>query len=717
MIRSFVKKHYILILLILLHVFTHHTWIFNFDYLTYGDARVYPPQMQPSLVVNSGHIYATGLDLGSFELSGGANVIRLVHGLLASVGLFYNISFRVIYMYFYVFLAPLAIYLLASKFVKSKFGVFCAGLVYLFNTYFLVLQTAGVTMLLANMWGTFMLLFYYKFFVEKRTVPNFLMLILVSFITSIYEFRIFYIAFLICSLLILYKFIFVERKFSDLLIHGCTLVYTLLLNSFWFFPVIFSGQLLDNRLFSRGLFGSGYFDILSAFNLFHRFWSGGAVAQFQNQPIPLYMWLVPVMLIIGIYKSRGIRFANFFALLSILGIFLTKQTDLPFPGIYSWLYDNFPGFNAFREASKFYYVSAIGFSVVIGLFMDWLWSFKPKLILQSYLRLFISVLCVFIFLYNSKPLVTLEFGSLFIPRHIPEEYKIYNDFIIDQQAPFRTLWFPSDSKWGYYSNTNPKLSFASLSTVYWKFLTERTDYTEFPAPPNTYSNLLRQSYSDNLLDAHSIKYVVVPIKDLSNDDDFFIHFGYDRNFYLSVISELDFLEEIPLEAGELRVFENFDYKPRIYLTSIRENMHTNIQAVEVSHRYVSPTQYKVSITNLNSITQLNFSEYYDKGWGLRVGNISWFESLMQKDYFVDSRFHYENDYHLNSYEIDPQYLKENYPQSVTTNSDGSINVDFTLYFAPQAFFELGKAVTFFIILQFILMLWFWIVRKRLSKIV
>lgn len=715
MIKAFIKNHYVLIILILIHVVTHYTWVFNFDYLTYGDARVYPPQMQPSLIANSGHIYATGLDLGSFELSGGANVIRLVHGVLASLGFFYNISFRVIYMYSYVFLAPLAIYLLASKFVKSKFGVFCAGLVYLFNTYFLILQTAGVTMLLANMWGTFMLLFYYKFFVEKRTIPNFLMLILVSFITSIYEFRIFYIAFTLCSFLVLYKYLFVERKFSDFILHGLTLVYTLLLNSFWFFPVIFSGQLLDNRLFSRGLFGSGYFDILSAFNLFHRFWTGSGIAQFQNQPIPIYMWVIPVALIIGIYKSRRIRFANFFALLTLLGIFLTKQTDIPFPGIYSWLYDNLPGFNAFREASKFYYISAIGFAVVVGLFIDWLWSIKPQLVYQRYLRVLVSFLLVFTFLYNSKPLLTLDFGSLFVPRHIPEEYKIYNDFIINQNEPFRVLWVPSDSKWGYYSNTNPKLSFASLSTVYWEFLTKKDDYVEYPAPANTYSNLLRQDNSDNLLDAHSIKYVVVPIQDFANDDNFYIHFGNDRSFYLSMVSSLDYLREVPLDAGELRVFENTGYKPRVYVTTAREDRSVTVPATEVFYTYISPTEYRVLLTNVSSTVNLNFSERYDRGWLLRVGELSWFDSLRRDNYFVDKNFHYENDYHLNSYEIDPQYFKETYPNDVKVNEDGTVDVELTLYFTPQAYFELGKVVTYFVIAQLGLGLLYWLVKDKVSQ--
>ncbi len=666
MIKGFIKNHYILILLILIHVVTHHTWIFNTDYLTYGDARVYPPQMQADLIQDSLKTYATGIDLGSFELSGGASIIKLVHGLLGKIGIYYNLSFRVIYMYPYVFLAPVAIYLLTSRFIKNKFGLFCAGLVYLFNTYFLVLQTAGVTMLLANMWGTFMLVYYYKLFMEKRSVFNYLMIVLMSLLACIYEFRIFYLAIILCSMLVIYKFIFIERKWSDLFLHASIGIVTLILNSFWFLPVILSGQLLENRLFSRGLFGSGYFDLFSAFNLFHRFWTGGAIAQFVNQPIPMLFWAVPICVIIAIYKNEKNKWAQFFAVIAILGVFLTKQEDLPFPHIYSWLYNNFPGFNAFREASKFYFITAIGYSVLIGYFMQWLWETKFTNLYQRYARVLASILIAGIFLYNSIPLVTLELGSLFIPRHIPQEYKVYNEFIISQDDSFRTLWVPSESKWGYYSNSKPRLGFGLMSTVNWENLKNRPDYVQYDLPKNIIANLLMQTFSDNLIDAHSIKYVVVPTYDLENDDNIYIHFGNDRNFYLNLVSNLGYLKPLDIGTRDLKVFRNDNYKPRIYLTNEKETLATRIPYEEVEYTLISPTEYIIKLKDLTTPVYLNFSEKFDSGWALKDNN-----------YFLDELDHFSNEYNLNTFVLDEKYE----------------NRELTLYYKPQAYFDAGILVS------------------------
>jgi len=68
----------------------------------------------------------------------------------------------------------------------------------------------------------------------------------------------------------------------------------------------------------------------------------------------------------------------FFGVVALIGILLSKQVDDPFPGLYPWLFKNVPGFNAFREASKFYFLIALGYSVLIGSFVDWLWKWAQQ---------------------------------------------------------------------------------------------------------------------------------------------------------------------------------------------------------------------------------------------------------------------------------------------------------------------------------------------------
>jgi hypothetical protein len=64
----------------------------------------------------------------------------------------------------------------------------------------------------------------------------------------------------------------------------------------------------------------------------------------------------------------------FFALLFVLGIFVSKHVSEPFGNLYYFLYDRLPGFNAFREASKFYILVVLGYAVGIGALVQGLLS-------------------------------------------------------------------------------------------------------------------------------------------------------------------------------------------------------------------------------------------------------------------------------------------------------------------------------------------------------
>ena len=55
----------------------------------------------------------------------------------------------------------------------------------------------------------------------------------------------------------------------------------------------------------------------------------------------------------------------FFALLGLVGAFLAKGASPPFSEINSWLFQNFPGMNMFRDSTKFYSLIALSYSVLI----------------------------------------------------------------------------------------------------------------------------------------------------------------------------------------------------------------------------------------------------------------------------------------------------------------------------------------------------------------
>jgi hypothetical protein len=654
------------------------------DFITYGDARVYVPETQRELLFNSSQIYNSNANLGAVELSGGTKLIELIHGLTATFGLNYEFSFRLIYLYPYTLLAPFIIYFFFRKFFEKPSAIFIASIIYLFNTYTLILQTAGVLMLLGDLFLVLTLLFYYKFFYEKKSSINILMIIFSGFILSTYEFRIFYISCILSSLFVLHYFIYTKRDYKVFLWHLFFVISVFILNIHWLLPLINLGQLTDNELFSRNIFGSNYFDISSSLTLFHRFWSFAKPSVFKNQSIPLYFWLIPIFTILGIYYSRKKKFSIYFLTIFLLGVFLTKQEGVPFSQIYKWLYSNLPGFNAFREASKFYILNIIGISSLIGYFVN---EYKFK---NNKIKYFICSVIFLIFFGNTYPIFTGKIDTLFVPRKYPTQYLEFNKKIENENQSFRILWVPTNSKWGMYSNQNPVLGMSELDQKY-SYIKKLPDFVEYSKPKNSNINILRQEFSNNIIDRLSIKYLIVPVS--VNDEDLFSDYGKNRAYYLEILKNSKFLSAKDLSDNEIAIFENDDFRPLIYTTQEPEDFRKSTKFLNIEFKKINPTTYEINLKNIKDPIYLNFSENFSSDWTLYFGSYNLQNLIYRQMDEVVSVGHSKNDLGLNTFFIDPkEIVKNNKNQNIFLNSDNSLDLKLTLYFKTQSYFYIGLII-------------------------
>ena len=144
------------------------------------------------------------------------------------------------------------------------------------------------------------------------------------------------------------------------------------LNVFWILPFATAGAMSENAGVGRDLFGNDYFELQEALFLSHPFWTGYGVQWMSNQPTPWWLTILGILAFAGFWVGRKNPYVVFFALIALIGIFLGKQVDPPFGNSYYWLYENLPGFNAFREASKFYVLIALGYSVGLASLINWL---------------------------------------------------------------------------------------------------------------------------------------------------------------------------------------------------------------------------------------------------------------------------------------------------------------------------------------------------------
>lgn len=693
------NKNVYLIGLIAASIVVYWRWFFDLSVLTSGDWGFLHLETLKEYL-NMPFIWSNN-SFGETYLTISQYPYRFIWGLLSHF-ISFSLAERVLFLWPSLLFSVVSSYILVKKINKSEIAAFVGAIVYSFGTYFLIGRNGSLTLQVAFALSPLVIYFFIRMLEEKK---NYLVIIttLLSFSITAYEFRVFYILSFVLLFYFLYYSFFIDKvsvknilanfKFTTL-----PVFLLFLLNFYWIFGLFKTGSIVSNEIFNRDLFGNDFMNILRSITLFHPFWTGTRVESFIVQSIPSYFWLVPIFAFVGLFLNRKNKSILFFGFISLLGIFLSKQVAEPFGGVYEWLFENFPGFNAFREASKFYFLIALGYSVLIGAFVAWLWENWNKQKWKIYTKYFLTLLVSIIFLWNTKPIITGEIGTMVIPRKIPNDYLILKNFISNQNNYARTLWIPRDSRWSFYAKNYPKISNVGIIGYEWKNFVNLSENEERLPLQERILDVYTKNFSDKLFDTSSIKYIIVPIQDIANDDDFFVNYGGRdnpkiRDWYVSELNKVDWMKKIDIGTKELVVYENENYRSHIYATKEKETIYREVPYEKVEFEQKNPTQYKISLKNVSLPVYLNFSENFHPDWKLRAGDFSWLRAIIEKSYFLPDDFHIKNNANLNSFKIDPEFIKQNYSDSYSENPDGSINLDLTLYFKPQSYFYLGLIIS------------------------
>jgi hypothetical protein len=553
------------ILLTLIALLVYHVRFFNFSVLTYGDWQYFSNSTLIDHYFDYLRIWKPDESFGGISLDAGQLGSYVPYAIIAEI--FKNsfaLSERLDQLWPAALAAPIGSFLLFKQFFKSFSASFVGALAYSYNTYFLILQTGEMTIMAAFAFAP-IAFYFFKRMTESKSPKDIILSALTLFIVSSYEPRAFYIVFTVLSFYIAWLLLIKrhENKLSPKrLILNYISVGTIvfLLNFFWIFTLSRTGSLTNNQLFSRGLFGSSLYNLSESLAMFHPYWTGGAYTAFVVQKIPYYFWLIPIFVILGLLLNKKNKFALFFGFVALLGVFLSKQAANPFPGFYQWAYDNIPGFNAFREASKFYFLVALAYSFLIGYFIEWLAHFKKCPRVLVYVT---ACLISALFLFNTRSLISGNIDTLFKARSMPKDYAIFNNFLNKQSGFFRDYWLPADSRWATFTNSHPRISAVDVAGQDWLNL-NGTESEESNVPlQDQITNILKQSYAHAIFDASSIKYLIVPDRDTANNDDFFGYYDNDQNYYADILSNQPWLKRVDIGTKNLVMYKNSSYTPFI----------------------------------------------------------------------------------------------------------------------------------------------------------
>lgn len=287
-------------------------------------------------------------------------------------------------------------------------------------------------------------------------------------------------------------------------------VVAVLIHSFWLLPGKYSEHIALPAGYDSTdwVYRLSYMQLSHAFALFHPFWNQPTDHPYVASVDPLFFFLP--LLIFAVFLRRRLTFVDLFLFtVAFVAIFLVKGDNPPAGQIYGWLFSHLPGFNMYRDPSKFYQPLGLAYALLLGRVATLMplgrlrgWREAKGRLLSRFagmaLRGLVPLACLGILSLQLAPLASDTSWGTLSSAKIPSTYAAFNQYIDRQPQFFRILWYPGFVPFASYSSLHPELS-SDLSSFFPRGLPAASDPASWFHLPQARA----------LLRALSVKYIVV----------------------------------------------------------------------------------------------------------------------------------------------------------------------------------------------------------------
>jgi len=504
---------------------------------------------------------------------------------------------------------------LSGLFTKRRLFRLLSSVVYLANTYTFMIASGGQVGILLSYAVAPLSLYYFIRLVRDsyshRGIHTAIQFGLILSLQILFEPRMFIItlvSFVLFALLHIVVHPLTKKSFIQffkmLLLNLLISVgLVLFLHSFWILPVIASLATKSSFTSLSTITTADYFSFTrfeNAFSLLHANWPENIFGKtyfmrFQFLLVPLtgfssLLFLKRSKLNNNPLSTTVILFSG---ALIILGSFLAKGTNDPLGAVYQFLITYVPGFVAFRDASKFFLLVSIGYSLLLpaSLLLIAEKSFIKKL-KQALLYIVLFFIVAWFFLHI--PAWKGEIEGTFKQRTVPSEYTELYSEITGDEGFYRTLWVPRISRFAPSTNQHPAVSLTSLISPY--------DTDSLPS-------FFEDTESEKYLQTLGIRYVILPSDpygELFLDDREFSQDMFDQT--KSVLDQTSYLTFVK-SINNLSIYSVEDPWDKVMVG-------TNNIFNHVAYSPISPSEYSVNLSTEDGDYVLLFNEHYDPNWKL-----------------------------------------------------------------------------------------------------
>lgn len=392
-------------------------------------------------------------------------------------------------LWFAVFaLSVCSAYKLASYILGNRTSAILASIIYVSNTYILLLFGGGqIGVSLAYAFAPlvfFRIIKYGNSNLREQIINGLCLALLVAF-----DLR---IAFLVVAATVFWWYRSLIFLFVAASVH-----------SFWILPIgLARGGISDlgEQFTSPGMLKFlSVADFSHALSLLHPNWPEnlfGKVYFLQPEFLVLPLLAFSALLFFKYQITKNKKQILFFALLALLGAFFAKGVNEPFGGIYAWMFTHIPGFIMFRDPTKFYLYTAIGYSVLVPYTFYCLSHALKDFRYKQFIVYCLLIVFVFFWFFSLRAVFTGQVTGNFRPAPLPEEYVQLKDMLIADSIGSRTLWIPQKENYAFASDTHPMFATQSAFVKDPFFIEKisRMGVRYVIVPPDVYKRLFLTDY-------------------------------------------------------------------------------------------------------------------------------------------------------------------------------------------------------------------------------
>lgn len=437
--------------------------------------------------------------------------VGLFYGFLDKLGISFDIAVKVFLLFGFLAIGCFSLNKLLGRLNISPLGESIAGVFFLINTYALLLVDGGQINLAVSYSLLPLAFVLYKDAIEEDIWRKRILFSLGLLAVSVFDIRIVYFVVLLITLNFLFEFISISHKkrlavTTNYLMLGLVSGVVLAgFHAYWILPALLAKAPVLPATYQR-VTQTSFLSFAAwkhALLLLQPHWYKNVFGKVA--PIRAEFMLVPILVFLAPLLRRKSREVGFWLLVALVSVFLVKGANPPLPGVYPWLFANVPGFSLFRDPTKFFFLVALSYSVLLGVTVDEVTKRLPKI------KTAIVVVLAAYFVVLARPVwLGRMTGTFSKPIYEKEYFGLAEKFEEDKDFG-RVFWIPTKAPLGYSSPIHPSVEASRL-------VQKRPFAIGTVGTYETFNFLREAPFMGELFDIAAIKYLAYPFPDTKREE-------------------------------------------------------------------------------------------------------------------------------------------------------------------------------------------------------